>query len=138
MTLTQQNIKLRVHQYYHGGAKTVCVSTCLNYLGISPDRYHYTSSNGNVAAYKNVLRRFGYSVRSRKSEFRIKNSPTMTDLRKKLRKSQYTSKDLFLVHGYQSKKAHLMILNGNGETVIDTSLGSKWRVLDISIVEKII
>jgi hypothetical protein len=132
---TNEFMILNKHIYFDGGAKTVCVSTCLAFFGIMPNEYVYTSSKGNVNAYENVLRRKGYSVRSRKSEFGIKKIVTMTELRRKLKSSDYTANDLFIVVGYQRKSAHLMVLNGNGETVIDTAPNSKWHISDINIVE---
>ena len=60
----------------------------------------------------------------------------MTQLRRNMKKSIYGNGDYFIVSGYQSKKAHLMVLNGNGETVIDTAEGMKWRIRGVSIVEK--
>lgn len=133
--LTKKHIKLNKHIYTKGGAKTVCVSTCLSFFGIEPNQYHYTSSNTNIVAYKNVLRRFGYSVRSRNSMFKLRKRQTMTNLKQMLRKSEYGAKDYFVVSGYQSKVAHLMVLNGNGETLIDTAPNSRWHIRDIAIVE---
>ena len=130
------NQELNEHKYTNGGTKTVCVSTCLNFFGIRPSEYHYTSSNNNIYSYKNVLRRFGYSVRSRRSMFKIKKSPTMTSVKRMMRKSDYTQNDYFIVSGCQSRKAHLMVMNGNGEIIIDTAPNSRWKVRDISIVER--
>ncbi|MDZ7785985.1 MAG: hypothetical protein U5L95_02580 [Candidatus Saccharibacteria bacterium] len=45
----------------------------------------------------------------------------MTALKAEIKRSKYTKTDLFIVSGVQQKSAHLMILNGNGETVIDTA-----------------
>jgi hypothetical protein len=60
----------------------------------------------------------------------------MTQLRAEMKKSSYTASDYFIVSGYQSKKAHLMVLDGNGNTIIDTAPKMKWRVRLVSIVEK--
>ena len=136
-TLTQQHKHLKEHVRHDKGSKTVCVSTCLSFFGIPIDGYTYTSSNKNVQAYKGVLRRFGYSVRSRKSEFKAMKFPTMTQLKVNIKKSSYGVNDLFIVSGFQSKKAHLMVLNGKGETIIDTAPRMKWRIRDVSIVEKV-
>ena len=122
------------HIDHNGGRKTVCVTTCLNYFKVPFDSYHYTSSGSNIQAYKNVLRRH-WSVRSRKSEFKVSKFPTMTQLRSMMKKSNYTDKDKFIVSGFQSKSAHLMVLDGNGETIIDTAKGMKWRIRDVAIVE---
>jgi len=133
--LTLKHRKLNEHIHTNGGHKTVCVSTCLSFFGIQPNQYHYTSSNGNRYAYKNVLRRFGYSVRSRNSMFKVKKRPTMTGLKQMLRKSEYGASDYFVVIGRQCKSAHLMVLNGNAETLIDTAPNSRWKIEDIAIVE---
>ncbi|MDG1950068.1 MAG: hypothetical protein P8J32_04630 [bacterium] len=135
-SLTNQHRQLKDHVQHGKGIKTVCVSTCLSFFGIPLEGYTYTSSDKNMKAHKNVLRRFGYSVRSRKSEFKAMKNPTMTQLKSNIRKSSYNENDFFIVSGYQSKTAHLMVLNGKGETVIDTAPGMKWRIRDVSIVEK--
>lgn len=137
-TETQVHRKITEHIMYGRGTKTVCVSTCLSYLGIAPDQYSYTSSAKNIKAYENVLRKFGYSVRSRATEFKLKkyHQTTMTELKQAIRKSKYGKTDLFLVHGIQSKSAHLMILNGNGEMIIDTAPNKKWRIAGVKQVFK--
>jgi hypothetical protein len=129
---TNINRQLTDHINYGSGTKTVCVSTCLNYLGIAPDQYNYTSSKTNCTAYENVLRKHGYAVRSRISEFKVKKfRSTMTELKQAIRKSSYTQSDLFLVSGVQMKCAHLMILNGEGEVVIDTAPKKKWKIKSV-------
>ena len=133
---TRRNRTLEDHINHSKGTKTVCVTTCLNFFNIPFDAYHYTSSDRNVYTYKNVLRRFGWSVRSRKSEFKALKPITMTQLRRNIKKSEYTENDFFIVYVAQRKEGHLMVLNGNGETVIDTAEGKKWRVYGVSIVER--
>ena len=134
---TVKNRTLKNHITHSKGSKTVCVTTCLNFFKIPFDAYHYTSSDRNVHTYVNVLRRFGWSVRSRKTEFKvIIGGITMTQLRRNMKKSEYTSDDYFIVSGYTSSKGHLMVLNGNGDTVIDTAGKNRWRIHRVSIVEK--
>lgn len=135
MTLTQKHTALDNHINHTKGTKTICVSTCLNFFNIPINGYSYTSSDKNIFAYRNVLRRFGYSVRSKKSEFKALKYPTMTELKKNMKKSSYTSEDYFIVNGFQSKKAHLMVLDGDGNSIIDTAPGSKWKIREVSIVE---
>jgi len=137
--MTQETLKNRTlldHINHNKGSKTVCVTTCLNFFNVPFDAYHYTSSDKHITTYINVLRRFGWSVRSKKSEFKALKPITMTQLRRNMKKSEYTDSDFFIVSGYQSKCAHLMVLNGNGETVIDTAEGKKWKVRLVSIVER--
>ena len=133
---TIQNRTLNEHIYHSKGCKTVCVTTCLNFFNIPFDTYCYTSSDRDIFTYKNVLRKFGWSVRSRKAEFKALKPITMTQLRRNMKKSNYTENDYFIVSGFQSKKAHLMVLNGNGETIIDTAEGMKWKIRGVSIVER--
>ena len=61
----------------------------------------------------------------------------MTQLRSNIKKSSYGVNDLFIVSGFQSKAAHLMVLNGKGDIIIDTAPNMKWRIRDVSIVEKV-
>lgn len=138
-TQTRLSQQLFDHVRTAKGIKTVCVSTCLNFLGISQETYKYTSTKTDRMAYKGVMRRKGLSVRSRKHELGVggkKGHPTMTQLKSNLRKSDYGRHDYFMVIGYQKKYAHMMILNGLGNVVIDTAPGKKWRIEDVSIIEK--
>jgi hypothetical protein len=138
-SLTKKHLHLNTHINHNGGTKTVCVSTCLSYLGIRPDSYNYTSSKTNYKAYQNVIRRNGYSLRSKMTEFKVKKArTTMTELKSNIRKSKYSDKDLFVVSGIQSNSAHLMILNGDGITVIDTAPNKRWKIRSVSIVETIV
>lgn len=133
---TQKNRKIKNHIKYNSGTKTVCVSTCLSFFGIEPDTYHYTSSKSNVYAYDNVLRKNGFSVRSKASEFKLKPHVTSkTDLLTNIRKSSYTEKDFFIVSCIQRTTAHLIVVNGLGKVVIDTSPNGRWRVRRVKIVE---
>lgn len=134
--ITQKNRTLDNHINYENATKTICVTTCLNFFKIPFDSYHYTSSHKNVKAYENVLRRFGYAVRSRISELKIKKGCSLTNLKTNLKKSAYGCNDYFIVHVFQSKKAHLLILDGNGQTIVDTAVGMKWRVATVDIVYK--
>jgi len=132
---TKYHQRLNDHIWHSKGHKTVCVSTCLDYLGIPFYSYYYTGSKKNRDAWKNVLRKHGYSIRSRMSELRtIKARTTMTELKRRLKASPYTSSDRFLVEGIQAKNAHLMILNGNGEPIIDTAVGCRWKINGISLI----
>lgn len=129
--------KLEDHIKHTKGTKTVCVSTCLAYFDICPTTYNYTSSNKNRHTYLNVLRRNGYSVRSRKSEFKVKPfRSSMTALINEIKASKYSASDHFIVCGVQTKKAHLMVVNGNGLVVIDTAPKRRWKVESVYIVEK--
>jgi len=133
---TKRNYVLKDHKDYKSGAiQSVCVSTCLNYLGIPPTQYKYTSSNANMYAYENVLRRHNYNVRSRASEFKLKKyKSTLTEIKANIRKSNYRAKDKFLIHVINKKNSHLILIRGNGETIIDTAPAMRWKVLSIKHV----
>jgi len=126
------------HIYYTGGSKTVCVSHCLAALGIHPSSYNYTSSKNDRLAYKNVLRRFGYSVASRASELKVKKygRTSYSALRGTLRKSSYGANDRFLVVVFQRHRSHLILLNGNGEVIMDTAPKMRWNVERVDIVKR--
>ncbi len=59
----------------------------------------------------------------------------MSELRRMLKKSSYTPSDKFVVRGQQTTTAHLMVLDGDGNTIIDTAKGMRWKIGDIAIVE---
>ena len=137
MNQTQAHRVLSDHVKYGKGTKTVCVSACLSYLGISPDTYSYTSSDRNIEAYVGVLRRNGYAVRSRATEFKLKKyASTLTEVRTNIKKSNYGKDDLFLISGIQRKKAHLMLFNGLGQVIIDTAPSMRWKVRSVKQVFK--
>lgn len=129
------------HIRHQGGSQTVCVSACLSYLGVDPATFHYTSSKRNRYAYENVLRRAGFGVRSRASEFKVKKADryhgslaNLSDVRARLKASDYTAKDRFLLCLEQTTCAHLILVDGNGKTLKDTAPNKRWKVSRISIV----
>lgn len=137
MDQTNKHRVLNNHiRHKSGASKTVCVSACLSFFGIHPDKYSYTSSLRTINSYEGVMRRHGYGLRSRKSEFKVQkyNKTTMTALRKAIKASKYTRDDFFLVSGVQRKAGHLMVLNGMGETIIDTAKGKRWRIRSVKQV----
>lgn len=133
------------HQYntYRGGHKTVCVGACLAFFGIKPNQYKYNTSPSKPYHYKSILKLWGYSVKSLNSKLGVKSLHknysrdclTLTQLRKRI-KSQFTSEDRFIVHVASGRGGHALILNGNGQTVIDTALNCRWYVQDVAQVIK--
>jgi len=111
--------------------KGVCVSKCLGYLGITPDLYHstWTKKTGNDATNA-ILRRFGFAVRSRKS-YIAKNS-TVGGIRKSIKKLNDPKDTVYFV----TVRGHLLALDRNGKTVIDTAprKNDRRRVVDIKAV----
>ena len=99
-----------------GNFKGICVSACLSYFDIQPHQYKYTSSKINTHTYLNVLRRFGWAVRSRKSAL-LKGTKTVGSVRREISGySDYTEDVVYLIH----VKGHVMLLNANGDTIVDT------------------
>jgi hypothetical protein len=118
-----------------GNFKGICVSACLSYLGIEPNQYKFTWSKktGNKAV-ASILRRFGWSVRSRNSTL-IKGTKTVGAVRKAIREYQdYTNDVLYYIH----VSGHVLLLNSNGETVVDTDSRKvdRRRVLNVHAVFK--
>jgi len=111
--------------------KGVCVSKCLAYVGITPDKYYstWTNKTGNNATH-GILRRFGFAVRSRKSY--IPKNATVGGIRKSIRALNDPSGTVYFV----SVKGHLLALDQNGRTAIDTAPRRRdcRRVLDIKAV----
>jgi hypothetical protein len=133
---TAKHRKLYDHLQYGKGTKTVCVSTCLSFFGIAPHLYTYTSSNKNQKSYENVLRKFGYGVRSRATEFKLKKSRSLSIVKRQIAKSDYTSKDFFILHTCKSTAGHLIVVDGTGSVVIDTAEGGRWSVASVKQVLK--
>lgn len=134
---TNKHLHIRDHIKHKGGTKTVCVSTCLSFLGIHPDEYNYTSSKTNNFLFIDIIRRKGFSVRSKMSELKLKSWDTnTTDARRALKKSKYGSDDYFLFVGQRRTYAHAIIMDGNGKTIIDTSPSSRMKTWKIWKIEK--
>ena len=115
-----------------GNFNGVCVSACLNYLGISADKYKFTWSKktGNDAAL-GIMRRFGYSVRSRKSAF--KKATTVGALRKLI--ANYKDEVNNPMY-YVQVKGHVLLINAAGETIVDTDprVRDRRKVLTVRAV----
>lgn len=134
---THEHKHFNDHITYKTGIKTVCVATCLSFFGIHPDEYHYTSSAKNTWLFIDILRRKGFSVKSKMSELSLKYwKTTTTDARKALKKSKYSQDDFFLFIGRRKTYAHAIVLDGNGNTIIDTSPSSRMKTSKIWKIEK--
>lgn len=110
-----------------GRQKTICTSAVLAYFGISPDSYHYCQNRTDM---ERILRRNGYSVRSRLSK--IGKGCTIGKAREKIAN---------LCEGgyyYVSVAGHAMLLGCCGETVVDTAPRKRDRrkVLAITRIGK--
>jgi len=124
---------LQAHITHKSGAmKTVCTSAVLDHFGVSPDQYHYSSCSDDI---KRILRRFGYSVRSRKSAVGYKpGKMSIGQLRKALKKTDGSKHTRY----YVGVRGHAMVLSGDGRTVVDTDPRKRdMRIVNhVSIVER--
>jgi len=115
-----------------GRRKTGCTQAVLSFFGVSPDQYHYAEDRTTV---KRVLRRAGFSVRSRASKFGIGAylSVSIGQLRKQMAKKCGDPRKRY----YVGVVGHAMVLDGTGRTVCDTSPRKRdaRKVTHISLVE---
>ena len=122
--------KIEKHTHDSGRSKNVCTGAVLQFFGIGRNEYHYAEDADTV---KQVLRRKGYSVRSRMSAFRIRDRVTsIGKLRIALRKYDGSKRNFY----YVGVQGHAMVLNGEGRTIVDTAPRKRntRKVRHISIV----
>jgi len=140
MSIPQNNVRtvdgityLAEHVARAKSFKGICVSKCLAYVGIDPSQYQstWTDKTGNKATH-GILRRFGFAVRSRKSY--IPKNATVGGIRKRIQKLNDPVGTVYFV----SVTGHLLALDQNGNTVIDTAPRKRdsRRVVDIKAVFK--
>lgn len=113
-----QHTKLKGHiTHASGERKTVCVTACLTALGIPVENFHYT---GSVADQRReaILRRHGYAVRSRMSS--IPKNASVGKARAAIQKMNDPTHTLYLVTVMYGKSRHAMLLNRDGNTIVDT------------------
>ena len=114
--MSNTNLKgLTSHIRRPKSSKTVCVSHCLAYIGVPLTAYTVTSTNKCVTAYHGVLRRNGFAVRSRKSS--VPKAASVGGIRAAIRKLNDPAGTVYIVMVHR----HLIALNANGETVVDTA-----------------
>jgi hypothetical protein len=106
-----------------GKAKTVCVTACLTALGIPFDGFQVTGDLGKPN-YLSIANRFGFSTRSRKSKLPAK--PTVGNSRQAIRKMSDGPTDIYMVvlygnHYGKKRYCHLVLMNGEGDVVVDTA-----------------
>lgn len=114
-----------------GRGKTICTSSVLSFFGIDPGEYHYSDHSRDV---KNILRRKGYSVRSRASALGLSKGLTVGELRKKLKAYDGCESNAY----YLGVKGHAMVIAGNGVTLVDTAPRKRDRrqVVHIQLITK--
>jgi len=105
-----------------GKSKTVCVTACLTALGIPFDGFQVTGHLGKPN-YLSIANRFGFSTRSRKSKLPAK--PTVGNSRQAIKKISDPT-DIYMVvlygnHYGKKRYCHLVLMNGEGDVVVDTA-----------------
>ena len=119
-----------------GRRKTICVTAVLTALGVPASGFHYT---GTLADNRRVqiLNRHGFSCRSRLSAIGGRGT-TIGKARKKIASLGDAPGTMYMVAVKTSKTAHLMLLDSNGQTVVDTAprKADKRRIVTVHAVQK--
>lgn len=126
-TILSGHIHRKSPEGAYSSSKTVCVTACLTAIGIPVDRFHSTSTKKNINAYEGVIRRNGFALRSRKSA--MPKGASVGACRAAIRKLNDPKGTVYLVRIY----GHVLLLDQNGETVVDTAP----RKRDVREVRKI-
>ena len=101
-----------------GERKTVCVTAVLTFLGVEVNSFKYTGCIGDNRRNA-ILNRHGFACRSRIS--RIGRNTTMGKARSKVAKLNEGANVKYMVCLRYGNKAHLILLNNLGETIVDTA-----------------
>jgi len=120
-----------------GRRKTVCTSAALAFFNIHPSRYHYS---GHAEQDNAVLRKFGWSVRSRKSKFKVKGGkmPSLAQVRKRIEKDDETGNYKVSIR-LAGGDYHCIVLDDKAEIVVDTASSkttNRSKVRDIFLVRR--
>lgn len=110
-----------------GRRKTVCTSAVLAHFGISPSKYRYCENRKDM---ERILRRNGWAVRSRLSK--VGKGCSVGQARARIAKLGEGG------YYYVSVPGHAMLLDSNGQTVVDTAPRKRDRrkVLSITRIGK--
>lgn len=115
--ILQEPVRLKNHIIHDSGKqKTVCVTACLTAIGVPVDGFDYTGSI-HSQNYLRILNRFGFSTRSRKSK--MPKSLSIGACRKAIKKLEEDAVYFVIVRG--QGYCHAMLLDSNGNTVVDTA-----------------
>lgn len=102
-------------EYQSGKVKTVCATACLTALGVPFNGFQVTGSIAK-ANYLQILNKFGFSTRSRKSY--MPKNPTIGKCRKAIQKLDENAAYLIVLKhaGY----CHAIVVDNVGKTIVDT------------------
>ena len=107
-----------------GRMKTICTSNVIAFFGIPSSSYKYSDCKTDVTR---ILRRHGFSVRSRMSALCGKKRITIGALRNRI--AHLGESGAF----YVSVPGHAMLLDSTGRTIIDTAPRKRDRRQVISV-----
>lgn len=113
-----------------GEVKTVCVTACLTSFGVPLKSFHYTGTVKD-SRRENILRKFGYAVRSRFSK--LPKNPTIGKARKVIQNLNDSSNTRYLITLQGSGYCHCVVLDKTGKTIVDTSPRKRDKRKIISI-----
>ena len=119
MIKLHKTVRMSEHIIHKSGSmKTVCVTACLTTLGVPFESFTttYSTRTGKNTALQ-VLNSNGFSARSRKSK--MPKNPTIGVCRKAIKKLNENTIYYVCVTG--SNWAHAMLLDNEGNTIIDTA-----------------
>jgi hypothetical protein len=117
-----------------GRRKTVCTSAALAFFNIHPSSYHYS---GHMDDEANIMRRHGWSVRSRKSAFKTKSKPTLAKVLREIAAS--TERGHYTLSVRKGGDGHRIVVDESGKIVVDTAecwTTSRCRVVDVRLVRR--
>jgi len=104
------------HIDYKGGRKSCCTSYVLAAFGIDASTYHYSAKLAQRIA---ILRRNGYSVRSRMSK--VGWGKTVGKVRRAILAMSDPPGTRYMLRVFYNNTGHAILLNASGETIVDTA-----------------
>ena len=119
------------HTHKSGEKKTVCVTAVLTSIGVPHDTFHYT---GRIAdgRRESILRRHGFAARSRMS--RLPRGCSVGRARERIASWDDPPGTVYMV----TVRQHLLLLDENGQTLVDTDprVRDRRKILEIKAVFK--
>ncbi len=99
-----------------GKMKTVCVTACLTAIGVPFESFQVTGTLQNPN-YLSLINKVGYCARSRKSK--MPKGLTIGACRKAIKNLGENAVYFVVVNG--NGYCHAMLIDNNGETIVDTA-----------------
>jgi hypothetical protein len=132
MERTEKHAKVKRQRFRDGRVIGPCVAAVLDYLGVPNETYIYTSVRGKRKLYEEILEKNGYTL---VKDMRVTGKSVSVALRE-LRKLGYTSTDRVIILSSNKSKAHILLVNGAGQRIIDTAPRVRHKVEELVKVSK--